>query len=248
MPPSLHGPPLLQPAWPPGVWGQPECWSVCYHGPPGNQFHCTFYAHENAALAAMDAAWGSKLLGRGGQVVRIEGSTPLWSRTVHQYWELQVSLRELRAQLSRVVIGNSGNSGNSGGGAMDDAIGPFMWAPTTQDASSSATPALIATSPAWNVCFHSPATAFHFQVCGSEEEATAVYRSCGALSTSLLARGSTVVHEWSASEKWRSSLRQFWGHARLREHLVDRMAAVHSSPSSSSSTVSIPRQLPRPQP
>ena len=49
---------------------------------------------------------------------------------------------------------------------MDDAIGPFMWAPITQDASSSptpalaarssATPALIATSPAWNVCFHPP--------------------------------------------------------------------------------------------
>ena len=64
------------------------------------------------------------------------------------------------------IGGNSGNSGNREGGAMDDAIGPFMWAPITQDASSSptpalaarssATPALIATSPAWNVCFHSP--------------------------------------------------------------------------------------------
>ena len=63
----------------------------------------------------------------------------------------------------------------------------------------------------------SPATAFHFQVCGSEEEATAVYRSCGAFSTSLLARGSTVVQEWSPSEMWRSSLRQFWGDARLKE-------------------------------
>ena len=43
-----------------------------------------------------------------------------------------------------------------------------------------------------------------------------------------------MVQEWSPSEKWRSclSLRQFWGDARLKEHLVDRMAAVNSSPSS----------------
>jgi hypothetical protein len=62
----------------------------------------------------------------------------------------------------------------------------------------------------WSVCYHKNNQGFICEIFDNEMNALDVYRRCDTWCTRLLGHGLNVIEEWSATNDWKSTVRQYW--------------------------------------